>query len=100
MNREKLNKAALANTEAAADLIADPQHLAVNSFIQGAEWLLTQPLSERLTDAEREDIAFAYKTLARLIQETEITNPNLAEVFKGQQLLLSSIFGADLFREK
>lgn len=100
MDREKLNKAA--KQDAINTVIGDPYERGnyEMGFESGAEWLMGQPLSERLTDAEREDIVFAYKASVRLIQKTEITNPNLAEVFKGQQLLLSSIFGKDLFREK
>jgi hypothetical protein len=54
------------------------------------------PLSERLTAEEKEQIRFAHKAAKTF---AERTNPMSAEVFKGQYLLLESIFGADFFKE-
>lgn len=105
MDKEKLNKAAEEYSgdvfnSYPEDVVSDNtlEYECNKAFRNGTDWLMQQPLSERLSEAERESIAFAYKASVRLIQETEITNPNLAEVFKGQQQMLIAIFGADLFK--
>lgn len=58
--------------------------------------LMEQPLSVRLTAEEKEQIRFAHKTAKTF---AEHTNPMSAEVFKGQYLLLESIFGKEFFKE-
>ena len=70
-----------------------------DGFKQGAEWLMQQPLSDRLTEEEKERIMFAYKVSTRYFKMTENTNPHVAEVFRGQIQLLISIFGKELFNQ-
>ena len=60
-------------------------------------WLFAKPLAQRLTPEEKEQIRFAHKAAKTF---AERTNPMSAEVFKGQYLLLESIFGADFFKEE
>ena len=60
-------------------------------------WLFDKPLSDRLTAEEKEQIRFAHKAAKTF---AERTNPMSAEVFKGQYLLLESIFGSDFFKEE
>lgn len=57
-------------------------------------WLFDKPLIDRMTAEEKEQVRFAHKTAKTF---AERTNPMSAEVFKGQYLLLESIFGADFF---
>ena len=71
-----------------------------SGFKQGVEWLMKQPLVDRLTEEEKEKIMFAYKVSTRFFKMTENTNPHVAEVFRGQRQLLISIFGKELFNEK
>lgn len=59
-------------------------------------YLMEKPLSFRLTAEEKEQTRFAHKA-AKVFAET--TKPMDAEVFKGQYLLLESIFGSDFFKE-
>lgn len=59
-------------------------------------WLFAKPLASRLNAEEKEEIRFAHKASKTF---AEHTNPTSAEVFKGQYLLLESIFGSDFFKE-
>lgn len=67
-----------------------------DGFKAGANYVYGLPLASRLTAEEKEQIMFAYKTAKTF---AEHANPMSAEVFKGQYLLLESIFGADFFKE-
>lgn len=84
--------------------MADPNH---PEFVdrgleqmRACKWVINHtfslPLASRLTAEEKEQIMFAYKTAKTF---AEHANPMSAEVFKGQYLLLESIFGADFFKE-
>lgn len=68
-----------------------------DGFKVGANYVYGLPLSQRLTAEEKEQIRFVHKTAKTF---AERTNPMSAEVFKGQYLLLESIFGANLFKEE
>lgn len=89
MDRENLIKAAKVN------YLGDPlaAWLKEECFIQGADWLMQQPLSERLTDEEKEKIRAKYNELKSL---NAITN----EMFADDTAILEWLFGADLFKEK
>lgn len=58
-DKEMLDKAAEMFVDAQSP-IADPEEFARKAFKQGASWLLSQPLSERLTDKEKEKIRNIY----------------------------------------
>lgn len=62
-------------------------------FERGADWLMQQPLSERLTEEEREKIRAKYNELKSL---NSISN----EMFADDTAILDWLFGADLFKEK
>lgn len=64
----------------------------------GANHVMSLPLSERLTTGEKCAIIFAYTASKGLSEATN--NPNVTEVFKGQYLLLESIFGKSMFAEE
>lgn len=91
MEKEKLNKA--------ADILAGDTYDAESRlcFIDGvvacADWLMQQPLSERLTDEEKEKIRAKYNELKSL---NAITN----KMFADDTAILDWLFGADLFKEK
>lgn len=99
MDREELYEAARSEAFDLIDLshTTDQKDL-VEAFVQGAEWLMNQPLSKRLTETEKESIVFGYNAAISLIAAT--TNPYMAEIFKSQQALLVSIFGKELFEPK
>lgn len=69
--------------------------------MRACKWVIghifSLPLASRLTAEEKEQIRFAHKTAKTF---AERTNPMSAEVFKGQYLLLESIFGKDFFKEE
>ena len=90
MDKEKLNKAA--------------KHEAYNNcsisykdykegFIKSADWLMTQPLINRLTDEEKEKIMQIYR---------HASHPCNRVTFAGQTVLrlFPSIFGKELFNEE
>lgn len=93
MDKEKLYNAARSE---AFDLI-DPAHTTdrsdlVEAFVQGAEWLQSQPLSERLNEEEKEKIKAIYY---RNVYSVEDVNTHFTE-----QCLIDAIFGSDLFNGK
>lgn len=98
MNANKLIESRTEFIRKNRTLINNDAPLITDAFDAAWEAVMRLPLSERLTDVERESIVFAYKASVRLIAET--TNPYMAEVFKGQQQLLISIFVSDLFNDK
>lgn len=87
--REKLNEAAYEETNTGNPFEQFDTWYVRESFKHGADWLMQQPLSERLTDEEKEKIRGYYD------------NPGFSkftrEIADG---LLVSIFGPDLFKEK
>lgn len=59
MDREKLTESAdIASDNAVFE--SHPWNVFNDGFIKGAEWLMGQPLSERLTEDEREKIKNVY----------------------------------------
>lgn len=90
MDKEKLNKAA----EEAAEKYINASYAFCNEvfdgFISGADWLMQQPLSERLTDEEKEKIRAKYNELKSL---NSISN----EMFADDTAILDWLFGKDLF---
>ena len=70
-----------------------------DAFIAGAQWLMQQPLSDRLTDEEKEKIKETYKSLCRKIANNELPS-DYRDCATAQMLLLESIFGKELFNEK
>lgn len=71
-------------------------------FKQGADWLMQQPLSERLTDEEKEMIRIMFRH-AQTFYKIDWENGNedgQAAFWRGQYEGLLTIFGADLFKEK
>lgn len=81
--------------QAGSSVERDNKALLMTQFFHFA--LEELPLSSRLTAEEKEQIRFAHKTAKTF---AERTNPMSAEVFKGQYLLLESIFGSDFFKEE
>lgn len=84
----------------------------MDAFGNGAEWLMQQPLSERLTEEEKEKIIKRYKDELEVAQHhtikmKESTNPsgrqfhaNEREGYISRLKLLEHIFGKDLFNDK
>lgn len=67
-------------------------------FKHGAEWLLTQPLSERLTEEEKEKITDMYNNMESFRKCS--TNPIMIGLFLSLQITVENIFGTDLFNDK
>lgn len=61
------------------------------------EWLFNKPLAQRLTAEEKESMIIAHKA-AKQFHEAVPSPTN--EVFKGQFMILESIFGKEMFNEK
>ena len=93
MDADKLNEAALDNIPAhAPDALYDEGF--VGGFMACANWLMQQPLADRLTDEEKERIKgymmsiFAFQLCG--------TNPSCEAV----KDMIIDIFGKELFNEK
>ena len=71
-----------------------------DGFKAGADHILSLPLSQRLTDEERERVRRIYKELKRLCVEHRDSVFRWVEVYKGKYELLESIFGKELFGEE
>lgn len=112
MDREKLNKAAYEETNTGNPYEQFDTWYVRESFKHGADWLMQQPIQERLTEAEKERIIKRYKDELEVAQHHSIkmkesTNPtsrqfhaNVREGYISRLKLLEQIFGPDLFKEK
>ena len=109
MDRDKLNEAA---KREAYNNYGRFYYERRDGFIKGAEWLMTQPLADRLTDEEKEEMIKRYNDeleMARLHTEKmkESTNPssrqfhaNVCEGYISRMKLMKQIFDANFFKEK
>ncbi len=66
-------------------------------FVSGAEAFMQLPLIDSLTAEEKESMIIAHKA-AKQFYDAVPSSAN--EVFKGQVMLLESIFGKEMFNEK
>lgn len=101
MDRDELNKAAEeyahenawypGETSYESDINAMQESFS-DTFKRGADWLMQQPLSERLTDEEKEKILQVYR---------QASYPSNRCTFTGQCVLrlFPCIFGKDLFNQ-
>ena len=92
MDADKLNWAAIAYANKNTTAI-NPFGRIMDDFKAGAEWLMAQPLADRLTDEEKEKIMQVYR---------HASYPSNRCTFAGQTVLrlFPSIFGKELFNEK
>lgn len=70
MDKDKLNEAAIRYEEESIYGGMEALYDTKKAFKNGAEWLMSQPLAERLTDKEKESIMFAYKASVRFVKKT------------------------------
>ena len=69
-----------------------------DAFIAGAQWLMQQPLADRLTGEEKERIRAIYKDYEELETYGEALSDRTAG--RMQCFTLEQIFGKELFNEK
>ena len=114
MDKEKLTEAAkhFAAWETINSRDPNNNYYCKLGFVKGAQWLLSQPLADRLTDKEKEEIIKRYNDeleMARLHTEKmkESNNPssrqfhaNVRDGYISRIKLLQQIFGNNLFNEK
>ena len=100
MDADKLNAAAdIASNNAVYD--SNPWNMFNDGFRQGAQWLITLPLSDRLTEEEKEKIkAIYWKAQGWLNEEPNEYNSTLKVIAVGLQDRLERIFGKELFNDK
>ena len=100
MNKEKLRDAAdIASDNAIFD--SHPWNVYRDGFIAGVEWLMQQPLSDRLIEEEKARI----KEIYSVYQEVEMDdNPYRPASYVDEAIakmcLLDDIFGQELFNKK
>lgn len=92
MEREKLEKASKEAFDNfyARDPIMDDTFRSI--FEQGAKWTMSQPLCDRLTDVEKEQIKAIY---FRNVYSVADVQSNFTE-----KCLIDAIFGTELFNEE
>lgn len=97
MDKDKLNEAAW--DYHSDNYFADNPHREdiMDAFKDGANWLMTQPLSDRLTDVEKAKARAAYK------RAEECYNDNADDMSYAAGLVvktvLKEIFGKELFNQ-
>ena len=84
MDADKVNEAARENVR------KYPHQHRSYTFRQGADWLMQQPLADRLTDEEKEKIRNLSNLVGKIALKCEI------EVFNQE---LQGIFGKELFNQ-
>lgn len=99
MNKEKLYNAARSE---AFDLVdcahKTDSHDLVEAFVQGAEWLMGQPLRERLTEEEKEKLQRLYDESAFLADAESINKEGMAgAIYYGRIMALWMVFGNEMF---
>lgn len=70
-----------------------------DAFKDGAEYVMSLPLDQRLTAEEKERVKGIYKELKRLYAKF-IDTFTWAGIYRTQYELLESIFGTDFFKEE
>ena len=97
MNKEKLIEAAdIASDNAIFD--SHPWNVYRDGFIAGVEWLMQQPLSDRLTEEEKRKI----RNLYMQAEELELYGATDYDKREGRAFIVvfHSIFGKEMFNEK
>ena len=103
MNTNKLNEAADNHFMTAipyfhcSDTV---RSIADKAFKSGAQWLMQQPLIDRLTDDEKERIIKKYNFNDEAGLATAIRTGEMANKYILMRDLLEDIFGETLFSEK
>ena len=96
MDKDKLNEAAdIASNNAVYD--SNPWNMFNDGFKQGANWLMQQPLTDRLTDEEKEKIRELYLTDEEIegVKTAFGAYPVAAATITKN--MLEQIFGKELF---
>ena len=91
MDIDKLNKAAIQNKHRQFWT----KHTHKTSFENGAQWLMQQPLADRLTDEEKEKIKAIYWQAMK-----DWVSIGEARGYCKVGIAIESIFGKELFNEK
>ena len=92
MDRDKLNEAAW-EYHKANRYEDNPYRVDImDAFCHGADWLMKQPLANRLTDEEKEKIKAIY---FRNVYSVADVQSNFTE-----KCLIDAIFGKELFNER
>ena len=101
MNEEKLNRAA--EKELDNILFGDETEYIVTkiAFKKGANWLMQQPLSDRLAEEEKEKIRIEYAELLKAQRKARQDRDTFyGNILSAQRGIYESIFGKELFNEK
>ena len=99
MDADKLNEAAELHSTAAYNKYPEGvtkdtfEYECNKAFKRGVEWLMQQPLADRLTDEEKERIKAKHSELKSL---NSISN----EMFADDTAILEWLFGKELFNKK
>lgn len=102
MDREKLEKDAdrwthFYNTEMKTEPVPYDERFK-KGFIKGTDWLMQQPLSERLSEAEREKIKAFYSEASMFAEGEDVNEIEPLSHYFGRKLQLEMVLGTDLFK--
>ena len=95
MDADKLNEAAILAAASYNNPFDEPAYdkRFYDGFMACANWLMQQPLADRLTEEEKKKIKAKYNELKSL---NSITN----DMFDDDAAILEWLFGKDLFNEE
>lgn len=85
---------------ALTDMRLSYDEVAESAFVKGVEWVLSQPLCDRLSGEEKERIKAEYEHNAEMYDLGSVVPATMGTMHKGKMELLEQIFGAELFNEK
>ncbi len=85
---------------ALTDMKLSYDEVAEAAFVKGAGWLMRQPLSDRLTDSEKENIRQLHKEATLFADGDSIHSVEMSgAIYLGRLMMLEMIFGKDIFKE-
>lgn len=97
MDKEKINKAA---EEYARECWDAGNHHRIAAFKDGAQWLMQQPLCERLTDVEKEKIKAMYAEACLFAEDKAACKVEPLSQYYGRKLCFEMVFGKDFLIPK
>ena len=100
MDKDKLNEAARAKQPCGICSSSILKKAFIEGFEQGAQWLIQQPLVDRLTYEEKEKIKKLYNKVNKDTYDNTIEGAIKCTISVVVMNSLVSIFGKELFNEK
>lgn len=99
MDADKLNEAAIAYAKKNTTAL-NPFGRIMDDFKAGADWVLSQPLADRLTDEEKENIKFMHAEAALWCKGVDTEDIEPLSHYHGRKVYLEFLFKRRFFEEE